>query len=130
MRCNAEVSKVLVKNGRATGLELQDGEQLLARDGVIGAIHPHRLRAFIEGVEEKVLQRAERATLAPFSIMVSHYDLKENIKFRAGEAVSHAIMLEFMADRNLSEMLDSFDALTPRAHFRARTGRRRRREHQ
>ncbi len=112
VRCNAEVSKVLVKNGRATGLELKDGEQLLARDGVIGAIHPHRLRAFIEGVEEKVLQRAERATLAPFSIMVSHYDLKENIKFRAGEEVGHAIMLEFMADRTLSEMLDSFDALT------------------
>ena len=59
-----------------------------------------------------MLQRAERATLAPFSIMVSHYDLRENIKFRAGEEVSHAIMLEFMADRTLSEMLDSFDALT------------------
>jgi len=112
VRCNAEVTKVLVKGGRATGLELKDGEQILARDGVIGAIHPHRLRAFIDGVDEKVLRRAERTTLAAFSIMVSHYDLKEQAKFYAGEEVGHAIMLEFLADRTLSEMLDSFDDLT------------------
>ena len=44
--------------------------------------------------------------------MVSHYDLKEQAKFYAGEEVGHAIMLEFLADRTLSEMLDSFDDLT------------------
>ena len=68
--------------------------------------------AYLAKAGKQVLQRAERATLAPFSIMVSHCDPKENIKFRAGEEVSHAIMLEFMADRYLSEMLNSFDALT------------------
>jgi phytoene dehydrogenase-like protein len=83
----------------------------MAKDAVIGAIHPHRLRAFIEGVPEKVLARAERATLAAFSIMVSHYDLKQHVKFNAGEEVEHAIMLEFMASDSLSDMLDDFDAL-------------------
>ena len=33
---------------RATGVEFADGETLPARDGVIGAIHPHRLRQFVE----------------------------------------------------------------------------------
>ena len=50
-------------------------------------MHPHVLRKFVEGVPEPVLQRAERTTLAAFSIMVSHYDLKERVKFNAGEEV-------------------------------------------
>ncbi|MGA3157488.1 MAG: NAD(P)/FAD-dependent oxidoreductase [Steroidobacteraceae bacterium] len=111
VRCNAEVTKILSSGGRATGVELKDGEKIMAKDAVIGAIHPHRLRAFIEGVPEKVLARAERTTLAAFSIMVSHYDLKEHVKFNAGEEVEHAIMLEFMASDSLSDMLDDFDAL-------------------
>jgi len=40
-----------------------------------------------------------------------HYDLKEKIKYHAGSDVETAIMLEFMADRNLAEMLESFDDL-------------------
>ncbi|MFM5954848.1 MAG: phytoene desaturase family protein, partial [Novosphingobium sp.] len=44
VRCNAEVSRVLVSGGKAVGLELTDGETFMARDGVIAAIHPHVLR--------------------------------------------------------------------------------------
>jgi hypothetical protein len=58
-----------------------------------------------------VLERAERATLAAFSLMVSHYDLKERAQFYAGEEVGKAIMLEFMSSNTLTEMLDDFDAL-------------------
>jgi phytoene dehydrogenase-like protein len=111
VRCNSEVTKILTSSGRATGVRLATGEEFTARDGVIGAIHPHRLRGFLDGVPERVLARAERASLAAFSIMVSHYDLKEQARFRAGEEVSHAIMLEFMASERLSDMLDDFDAL-------------------
>jgi len=111
VRCNAEVSKVLTSGGRAVGLELKSGERFKATDGVIAALHPHVLRQFVDGVPERVLARAERATLAAFSIMVSHYDLKEHVKFRAGEEVAHAIMLEFMASDSLEDMLDDFDSL-------------------
>lgn len=111
VRCNSEVTKILSSGGRATGVRLASGEEFLARDAVIGAIHPHRLRAFLDGVPEPVLGRAERATLASFSIMVSHYDLKEQAQYYAGEEVGRAIMLEFMSARTLGEMLDDFDAL-------------------
>ncbi len=111
LRCNAEVARIVVQDGRATGVELSDGERILARDGVIGAIHPHVVRRFVAGVPEPVLQRAERATLAPFSIMVSHYDLKENCRYHAGEEVGYATMLEFMATDRLDEMLADFDDL-------------------
>lgn len=111
VRCNAEVQKILTSNGRAVGVEMTDGEKIMAKDAVIGAIHPHVIRKFVEGVPEPVLKRAERATLAPFSIMVSHYDLKENCQFYAGEDVGYATMLEFMATDNLNEMLADFDDL-------------------
>src|SRR5260221_333880 len=111
VRCNSEVTKILTSGGRATGVRLSSGEEISARDGVIGAIHPHRLRAFVDGVPERVLDRAERTTLAAFSIMVSHYDLRQQAQFYAGEEVGHAIMLEYMSSNTLSEMLDDFDTL-------------------
>lgn len=111
VRCNAEVAKILVRDGRASGVQLADGEQILARDAVIGAIHPQVVRKFVEGVPEPVLKRAERTQLAPFSIMVSHYDLKENCQYHAGEEVGYATMLEFMATDRLDEMLADFDDL-------------------
>ena len=111
VRCNSEVTRILSSGGRATGVRLATGEEFSAKDGVIGAIHPHRLRAFLDGVPEPVLARAERASLAAFSIMVSHYDLKEQVRFHAGEEISRAIMLEFMASERMSDMLDDFDAL-------------------
>ena len=109
--CNREVSRIVTSSGRATGVELVDGERHLAKDGVIGAIHPHRLRQFVDGVPAPVLGRAERATLGTFSLFVSHYDLKEQIKFRTSAPVNTAIMLERMTTDRMSEMLDDFDEL-------------------
>jgi len=111
VRCNAEVAKIITSDGRARGVRLGSGEEILARDAVIGAIHPHVLRKFMDGVPEPVMQRAERATLAPFSIMVSHYDLKENVRYLADPQVGQATMLEFMATDKLDEMLEDFDGL-------------------
>jgi phytoene dehydrogenase-like protein len=111
VRCNAEVAKITVSAGRATGVELTSGERIQAKDAVIGAIHPHVIRRFVEGVPEAVLKRAERTTLAPFSIMVSHYDLKKNARYFAGEEVGYATMLEFMASDKLDDMLADFDDL-------------------
>src|SRR5260370_28682924 len=67
VRCDSEVTKILTVGGRATGVRLSTGEEFVAKDGVIGAIHPHRLPAFLNGVPERGLVRAERATLATFS---------------------------------------------------------------
>ena len=111
VRCNSEVRRVLVNSGRATGVELADGESIFALDAVIGAIHPHKLRQFVSGVDEGVLERAEKTTLASFSLFVSHYDLHAPAKFYAGEEVGRATMLEMLSTRRLSEMLDDFDSL-------------------
>jgi phytoene dehydrogenase-like protein len=111
VECNREVKRVVTASGRATGVELTDGERIMARDAVIGAIHPHRLRRFVDGIDAAVLRRAERATLGTFSLFVSHYDLRAQARFHADPAVGRATMLEFMTTSKLSEMLDDFDAL-------------------
>ena len=110
VRCNAEVKRVLVSGGKATGVELSSGEIIQAKDAVIGAIHPHRLRAFVEGVTEPVLGRAERVNTSPFSIMLSHYALSEKVKYRfGGPDVSKAAMIEYIGTTKHSELLDDFD---------------------
>ena len=111
VRCDAEVSKILTSGGRATGVRLSSGEEILAKDAVIGAIHPHVIRKFVEGVPESVMRRAEHTALAPFSIMVSHYDLKEKCRFHAGEDVGRATMLELVDTDNLDELVADFDDL-------------------
>jgi phytoene dehydrogenase-like protein len=109
--CNAEVDHVIVSSGRATGLALKDGETYMAKDAVIGAIHPLRLRQFVEGIPQRVLQRAERVTTSTFSLFVSHYDLKTRTTFDAGPEISTATMLEYFTQDSLSELLDDFDSL-------------------
>ncbi len=111
LRCNAEVAQILTQDGRATGVKMSDGETIQTRDAVIGAIHPHVVRRFVEGVPEPVLKKAERTQLAPFSIMVSHYDLKRPCEFFAGGEVGYATMLEMMASDRLDDMLADFDGL-------------------
>ncbi|MBS0611760.1 MAG: NAD(P)/FAD-dependent oxidoreductase [Proteobacteria bacterium] len=111
VRCNAEVARIMTSGGRASGVRLTSGEEISAKDAVIGAIHPHVIRRFVDGVPEPVLKRAERAALAPFSIMVSHYALKEKCRYYAGEEVGYATMLELVDAERLDEVVADFDDL-------------------
>lgn len=111
IRCQAEVRKVLTSGGQARGVELADGERLEAREAVIAALHPHVIRRFIDELNPTVADRAERATLAPFSLFVSHYDLHQQAQFYAGTEVGRATMLTMLSTDRLSEMLDDFDML-------------------
>ncbi len=110
VRCNAEVSRVLVSSGRATGLELVSGERYHAKDGVIGAIHPYVLRKFVDGVPEPVLERAENVTLSTFSLLLTHMALKERARLRAEDGEG-AVMTELVADDNLGRLLADYDEL-------------------
>ncbi len=108
LRVNAEVKRILASGGRATGVEMTDGEKIMAKEAVIGSMHPHKLRQFVEGVDENVLQRAEKTTLAPFSLFVCHYDLKEKIKFRCTDpTVAQAIMLTLAPTDSMTEDFDT-----------------------
>lgn len=110
VRCNAEVARVIVTSGKATGLELIDGERFEAREGVIGAIHPHVLRKFVAETPEPVLQRAERVTPSTFSINLTHLTLKERLKLKVGNE-ANAMMTELMDFYTMRDMLLEYDKL-------------------
>lgn len=112
IRLNSEIKKILVSSGRAIGVELVDGEKIMAKDAVIGSMHPHKIRQFVDGVPEPVLKRAENASLAAFSLFVSHYDLKEQIQFITPEKdVEKAIMLTLCQHETMAELQQDFDSL-------------------
>lgn len=110
VRCNSEVARVIVSSGKATGLELVDGETFLAKDGVIGAIHPHVLRKFVAETPEPVLQRAERVTQSTFSINLTHLTLRERLKLKVGNE-TNAMMTELMDFYTVRDMLLEYDKL-------------------
>lgn len=110
VRCNAEVKRVLTSSGRAIGVELTDGETLMARDGVIGTIHPHVLRKFVADTPEPVLQRAENVTQSTFSINLIHLALRSQARLRWPEAEG-AVMNQLMSTYTMHDMLLDFDQL-------------------
>ena len=110
VRCNAEVRRVIVSGGKAVGLELVDGETFMARDGVIGAIHPHVLRKFVGETPESVLRRAERVTQSTFSINLTHMTLKERLRLKVGNDCN-AMMTELMDFYTVRDMSLEYDKL-------------------
>jgi phytoene dehydrogenase-like protein len=110
VRCNATVKRVIVSSGKAIGLELTDGETFMAKDGVIGAIHPHKLRQFVAETPEPVLERAERVTQSTFSINLTHLALKERLQLKVGNDCN-AMMTELMDFYAVRDMCLEYDKL-------------------
>lgn len=114
LRLEAEVSQILMSGGRAAGVKLTSSEEIRAKDAVIGAIHPHRLKDFVAGLDDAVLDRARKVTPSSMSLFVSHYDLKERTKYHAGDEVTRATILEYFTFDRLDDLLDDFDELRRR----------------
>lgn len=108
VRCSAEVSRVIVSSGKATGLELTTGETFMAKDGVIGAIHPHVLEKFVDGVPAPVLHRAKRVTTTEMSVNMIHLNLKSQATLKAGKE-HHAHAMELMDFYTVRDMCLEFD---------------------
>lgn len=110
VRVNAEVKRILVSGGKAAGVELADGERIMAKDGVIAMIHPHKLRQFVGEAPEPVLQRAARVTQSTFSISLTHAALKRRLQLKAGNDCN-AVMTELMDFYDTREMCLEYDKL-------------------
>lgn len=104
---NAEVAQVTVKNGRATGVVTADGREYAAKDGVIGAIHPHLLGKMVPGLDPAVRSAAEATQISEISCITVHAALNEALKFRAGDHVK-AVMIELLPN-SYNDLRRSFD---------------------
>src|SRR5262249_39706008 len=88
-----------------------DGETFVAKDAVIGALHPHVIGNFVDGIPAPVLERARNVTPSTFSILLTHLALREKAKFRAGDHFNDAVMVELLSSPRLSNMLEDYDHL-------------------
>ena len=92
LRNNAEVTKVFVSGGRATGVQLASGEVIDAKVAVIGQIHPWLIGNIVEGVDAGVVERARQTKMAKISLIYQHFALNEYPQYAAGPEVGKVVL--------------------------------------
>lgn len=102
------VAKVLVSKGRAVGVRLESGEEIVARKAVVGQIHPWLIGDMVDGVESGVVARAKRVQTGAFSIMPQHLALNEPPKYICGPEAGNVILANYTPP-TLERFLRVFD---------------------
>ncbi|MGH7073259.1 MAG: phytoene desaturase family protein [Stellaceae bacterium] len=105
-----DCDRVITKGDRAVGVHAKDGREFLAKDGVIGAIHPHDLGRFIEGLDPTIAGDAAKVEIGANCVFTIHAALAEPLKFKAGDQVSQAMMIELLP-QSLADLREHFDDL-------------------
>jgi phytoene dehydrogenase-like protein len=93
---SAPVREVTASGGRATGVILDDGTRHSARNGIIGAIHPHLLPEMVPDMAPQAAKNALRTQITDAACITIHAALDAPLKFKA-EGVD-AVMVELMPD--------------------------------
>ena len=104
-----EVREVIVANGRAAGVITADGRRHVAREAVIGAIHPHRLSAFVPGLDPDVRRAAEATQITEAACITIHAALDGPLRFRTPDPV-RSVMIELLPS-TYRELRECFDDL-------------------
>lgn len=122
VRTSTEVTKVVVTDGRATGVRTRLGE-IKAKEAVIGSIHPHLLGRFIEELDPDIVAAAARTKTADYTGFVVHAVLKEPLRMKAGPVADKAVMNTICAP-SMAELVANYGylergQLPPSAHFGA-----------
>ncbi|HEX7783044.1 MAG TPA: NAD(P)/FAD-dependent oxidoreductase [Sphingobium sp.] len=104
----AEVVEVIVRDGRAVGVRLANGETIEARRAVIGQIHPWLLGDMVPTLDPDVAARARATKTASLAISAVMYALKEPPRYLADEAAGKVALVNF-APASLEAYLRIFD---------------------
>jgi phytoene dehydrogenase-like protein len=105
----ADVARVTVTNGRATGVECTDGRGFPAREAIIGALHPHDLERMVPGLDSDVLRAANATQMSDVACITVHAALNEPLAFRTSEPVE-AAMIELLPNE-YDTLRKSFDPI-------------------
>jgi len=90
---NADVARIKVSNGRASGVECVDGRTFTAKDGIVGAIHPHLLGRIVEGLNPQVRADAEATHITDAACITVHAALDAPLKFNSPDKCD-SVMVE------------------------------------
>lgn len=110
---NSQVREIVTDGTRATGVVMDDGTRLSAKDGIIGAIHPHILPDMVAALPPHVARNAKRTHITDAACFTVHAALEEPLRFRARNADGSdlsAVMYELMP-ASYEDMRRAFDEL-------------------
>jgi phytoene dehydrogenase-like protein len=106
---NQDVTEIIVAQGRAAGVVTADGVKHLAKDAVIGAIHPHRLDSMVAGLDPEVTRAAGATQISEAACITVHAALAAPLRFRTADPVA-SVMIELMPG-TYEQLRRSFDDL-------------------
>jgi phytoene dehydrogenase-like protein len=93
IRTNTMVTRVVMNNGKATGVELDTGEILTANKSVVACIHPHLLGDYIEGLDPELVADAKNCELSSFGALNTHWALHEAPSYKCPE-INKSLLVE------------------------------------
>ncbi|MET0985223.1 MAG: NAD(P)/FAD-dependent oxidoreductase, partial [Steroidobacteraceae bacterium] len=122
VRTETEVVKVLVSGGRATGVQLASGEQIMAKDAVIACIHPWNLKKFVPEIDDQVAADARKVRLSNHGAVNQQISLSRVPKFISDDPILYKSMcLEYMPRGDFLGMRKIYDGYRygeiPYGHF-------------
>jgi phytoene dehydrogenase-like protein len=103
-----DAARVVVENGRASGVETTDGQMYTASNGVVGAIHPHDISTMVAGVPAEVVKDADATQISEIGCITVHAALEEPLQFKADGV--DAVMIELLPN-DYDTIRKSFDDL-------------------
>lgn len=104
-----DVHEVVVEHGRAAGVMTADGSRHMAREAVIGAIHPHKLSSLVPGLDPQVRKAAQETQITEAACVTVHAALNGPLRFRTPDPV-RSVMIELMP-ASYRELRECFDDL-------------------
>jgi phytoene dehydrogenase-like protein len=102
VRVNATVNKILLRNGKASGVKLEDGEEIEATKAVIASIEPHQLFLKMIGEENLPSGFVKKVKRYRFGIATLKMDfaINEPLKWKSGEEVDNTVFLHLVPSVN------------------------------
>ena len=122
VRTNAEVVKLQISGGRATGAQLKDGEIIRARDAVIACIHPWNLKRFVPEIDDQIAADARATKLSNHGAVNQQISLSREPKFISDDPILYnSMVVEYMPRGDFLGMRKIYDGYRygeiPYGHF-------------
>ena len=111
VRTLAEVTQVKISSGRATGVVLNSGEEIQAKDAVMACIHPWNLAEYIPEVDPALAQAARNTELSNHGALNQQIALSEWPEFKSKEQPwFEALCIEYVRKDELGirKVFDSY----------------------
>ncbi|MBL1141089.1 MAG: NAD(P)/FAD-dependent oxidoreductase [Proteobacteria bacterium] len=109
IRTSSEVTRVITEQGKAIGVRLDNGEEILSNDSVVGTFHPELLENLVDDLPNTVIDEINKLQPSSFSCMNTHYAINKPLEFHAGGEAHKALLLELVPS-NLETFRRTFDS--------------------